>query len=388
MINSLLKDSHITLSKRIPNSSYSERCTYESSLKRTAPAHRMNNDNFNITVNKPAEISFSGFSCARDLESLESKSLKNLLNAAKTFIKNDKNIDSLDIKKLQKSTKNLIEKTLDAFQNPEKEALDGAVRKFLETESHNENVKTLLDDAKSVIKSSDKNIDYNSQEYKKVVKGYINEAVDVLHSVENPSRFRNWLYKNKGVKKFIIQAEKNQAVFSALFAAGLACFIRPATIIALPSKKNKENQKYAAAHSIGSGFIGYVFAIIVSSPIAKAVDKIAKNPTKFLGETKTEFFANKKVSVDVKKAIEIGETKRFSIARSYMNMIPEILTAVPKAVLTIALIPPILKYVFGLEKKSSKKDNITPITQNYTEINFKSADATKKKVFQNFMGGN
>jgi len=389
----LTQDFNKTHLKREPNSYHSERSACERRTESAATKSKV--DKCDITVNKPAEISFSGFSCAKDLESVEGLSLKRLINATKSFIKNDKSIDSSNSKEVHKATKSLIEKAIDFVHNPEAEAVDDSVKKFFETESNHENVKTLLDDAKSVIKSSDKEINYSSPEYKSAVKKYVNEAVDILHSVENPS----WIYKNKGVKKFLMNAEKSQAVFSALFAAGLACVLRPITIVSVPSKKNKEDQKYAAAHSIASGFIGYIFALIVSSPIAKAVDKIANNPENILGKEKTDFFENlndekkaerllKEAENGAKDVIKIGETKRFSIARSYMNMIPEIVTAVPKAIITISLISPILKYVFGLEKKSHKNNEAMPISQNYAAINFRSINSSKKKVFQNFMGGN
>ena len=45
-------------------------------------------------------------------------------------------------------------------------------------------------------------------------------------------------------------------------------------------------------------------------------------------------------------------------------MIPDtIVMGIPKALMTIALIPPILKYVFGLEKHSNKQTQKPDITQ-------------------------
>ena len=92
-------------------------------------------------------------------------------------------------------------------------------------------------------------------------------------------------------------------------------------------------------------------------------------------------------------------------------MIPSVVTAVPQAILTIALIPIVLKYIFGLEKKAHAAAKPTPLnpaqvpsqivvkqaiaeavsdkdsTKNsYSILNFKSASEPARKVFQNFMG--
>ena len=42
-----------------------------------------------------------------------------------------------------------------------------------------------------------------------------------------------------------------------------------------------------------------------------------------------------------------------------MKMGPDILIGIPRSIITIALIPPILKYVFGIEKKPKKMKQLT-----------------------------
>lgn len=49
----------------------------------------------------------------------------------------------------------------------------------------------------------------------------------------------------------------------------------------LSRPKNKEKDMKAAEHSISSGLIGYGFAILVFSPIKKALDKIKAHPEHF-----------------------------------------------------------------------------------------------------------
>lgn len=183
------------------------------------------------------------------------------------------------------------------------------------------------------------------------------------------------IYTNKAVKNFIAMAADSQAVFSAVFALGLTCLLRPAAIMALPgNKKNKDDKKYASAHSIASGIIGYAISIALFKPIANGMKKIAENPAEFIKK---------------KNSVFLKDTKAMNAATTYVNILPEALLAAPRAVVTVALIPPILKYVFGWEKKKpAKKEPIAnPMIKLDTALNFKSANLNDKKIFQNFSGG-
>jgi hypothetical protein len=62
-------------------------------------------------------------------------------------------------------------------------------------------------------------------------------------------------------------------------------------------------------------------------------------------------------------------SKNFTLTKKFMNMFPETILAAPRAILTIALIPPILKYVFGWEKK--KPNNDTQINKQTSSIKSK-----------------
>lgn len=180
------------------------------------------------------------------------------------------------------------------------------------------------------------------------------------------------LYQSKFLKDFFTMATQNQVVFNAAFSLILTCILRPATIVALPGK-NKDDKKYAAAHSVASGVIGYVLSCIIFNPIGAATKKIAKNPEKFLKPMKE--YLKTKANMDA--------------ATAYVKMLPETIIAPGRAIITIPLIPLILKYVFGWEKKP-KKDNKTtgvPMIENPAAVNFKSTNMIQSKAFQNFNGG-
>lgn len=186
----------------------------------------------------------------------------------------------------------------------------------------------------------------------------------------NANKFN--IHTSKWAKKFFKMAAENQVVFNAFFSLALTCILRPAAIMSLPGKKNKDDKKYAAAHSMASGVIGYALASMIFNPIKKGAEKIAKNPELFL--KKNAAYLKDKVNMDV--------------AKTYMKMIPENIVAPGRAIITVALIPPILKYVFGWEKKSKSQDkNVgVPLLENYAVINFKSNQEKSKKVFQSFTG--
>lgn len=155
------------------------------------------------------------------------------------------------------------------------------------------------------------------------------------------------LYTNPKLHKVLEFAANKQLVFDAAFALLLTCALRPASIMVLPSKKNQDDQKYAAAHSIASGVIGFAISNIVFTPISNAISKIKNKPTDYITD-------NALLSLDKGKTI-LNKT-----AKTYLDRIPDIVGSVPKGILTIALIPPILKYVFGWEKKKPEIKNAQP----------------------------
>jgi len=180
------------------------------------------------------------------------------------------------------------------------------------------------------------------------------------------------IYTSPRVKRFLELAHDNPAVFNAFFSLGLTCVLRPTSIMVLPSdKKHADDNKYAAAHSIASGIIAYALSVIILSPVSTSVKKIGGNLKELVKNPKLKYLKDKKA---------------FKVTGTMINMIPETLIAAPRAAITIALIPPILKYVFGWEKK--KKDNsINSFSNNYMAINFKGDNHTKSAAFKGVMGG-
>lgn len=363
MINSLLKDSHIAQPLQHSNFSKPGRSPQNSMAINEAREYSIlsANKKQGIIASKPADVSFRGPS---NINLSNEQCLKTLIEKTRKHI-GASVTKSKVIKMISEAADVVLGRKTNANQD-----LTNYVN------AHKDNIDEVITKSKALITDNGK----KSIEEKKLVSSVrenIKIATDLVHVGEKPSKFLT----SQRLKDWARRAAESPAVFESAYAAILACMIRPATIIALPSKKNKDDQKYAASHSIASGAIGYIAALLIYSPISAAVKKVEEKPTEFISPEKERFNY-------------LGELKdgklngsRFNVASKYFNMIPKFLVAVPLSIATIALIPPILKYVLGYKKSNDKKANIEQQIQDYSLINFKSSNEKQKKAFQNFTGG-
>ena len=241
------------------------------------------------------------------------------------------------------------------------------------------------------------------------------------NSVAAASSFMEKILKSGAFQWLTKFSGKHNIASSALIALFLAGLLRPAATVALPGKKDKDDKIYAAGHSMASAIVGFIFSTIVTSPLdsgskyiiqdaqkmskadfdklseaeirkiladqynmseneiqkcieenkaeAKIVRKFDKglkiitSKTDKLNELKRQL----KLTDDaaVKKALgdQIrGLDKHIKAIDTTMHNVVEWVIAVPRAALTIALIPLILKYVFHLEKKKKAQPAPQPET--------------------------
>lgn len=182
------------------------------------------------------------------------------------------------------------------------------------------------------------------------------------------------LYKSKSLHKTLKFANDHQLIFGASFALLITCILRPGAIMVAPSKKNKEDQKYASAHSIASGIIGFGISTLMFLPVENAIKRLKENPKEFITKNDSPLIT-----------IKDGKEVLKDAPRTYIERLPDILGAVPKGILTIALIPPILKYCFGYEKKKSQDQKSLKPVVDYSLLNFKSHNKNVKQSY--FAGG-
>ncbi len=171
----------------------------------------------------------------------------------------------------------------------------------------------------------------------------------------------------------------------ALVALVLATTLRPLAIMSLPGKKDKDDKIYASGHAIASGLIGFGFTSLLMYPLDKAAKLIKEGDSKIIAErfakvteeevnskslTKEHFLKDVKILGEkflnhfgefdsAGNLIKLHKNINVDGMEKIINMAPDtIVFGVLKAMLTIALIPPILKYVFGVEKKKKPEPAI------------------------------
>ena len=210
---------------------------------------------------------------------------------------------------------------------------------------------------------------------------------------ETATTFLDKILKSNWFGKFAKYSHDHNISTTALVALVLAGIMRPATIMALPGKKDKDDKTYAAGHSMASGIIGFVFSTILTSPFDESIKKVFDENGKFAGpklkalndkikEYKTQEKNNELTKEGLKNLKKL--VKKQEAMRTLLKNIPDWIIAVPRAMLTIALIPPILKYVFGLEKKKSDDKSKEQSAQQTVQT---KDDIIDKPVFAAFKGG-
>ena len=168
------------------------------------------------------------------------------------------------------------------------------------------------------------------------------------------------IYNSKILKKGLEFAADNSALFVATTSLVLSTAARPLAILSTP-KTDKENKKYAAAKSLASSAVGYLVMLAAATPLAKSIKKIDKNPSTYL---KSETI----------KTLQAGEqtllkSKKYGFATQLFKLGLGFLIAVPKSILTCALIPPFMEKIFKKDNSArSKEPTFTGLTKNIGKI--------------------
>lgn len=161
------------------------------------------------------------------------------------------------------------------------------------------------------------------------------------------------IYNSKMLKMGLEFAAKNSSLFTATVSLGFSTAARPAAILLTPDT-DKENKKYACAKSLSSSAAGYLLMLLGSVPVAKAVENIDKNPAKYL---KNKTIENLKQGEKI-----LSHSKKYKFATQLFKLGLGFVIAVPKSILTCALIPPIMAGIFHKktpDKNRNDNHNIT-----------------------------
>jgi len=165
------------------------------------------------------------------------------------------------------------------------------------------------------------------------------------------------IFKSKLFNDLLWGFENKTALAQNGVALVVAGGFRPATNILMANKEDRDDCYHAATHSISSALVGFGVTCSVMKPFTDAVKKFKNNPAKYLKPEMAGFYGLEELGPR-----KVQTSRMFKSTCKMTEMIPEIAIGVPKAMLTIALIPPILKYFFGIEKK--KHDNKPAVAEN------------------------
>ncbi len=167
------------------------------------------------------------------------------------------------------------------------------------------------------------------------------------------------ILKNKTLLKGLEKISEHGTSFTAGTSLIMSLSVRLLAINSTPDVE-KENKQYAMANSICSGLIKFGMVEAIALPIEKAVKNIDNNPQKFLKNSK-----------------HFAGTKAYKLVTQMFKLGTGFLMAIPKSMLTIALIPVIMDKLFNQKEKTKlntlpqntsiqKKNKNTNFTGNFT----------------------
>ena len=171
----------------------------------------------------------------------------------------------------------------------------------------------------------------------------LSDIIMKISSVQNaksPSHKGFW--NNKAVLKGLETISEHGTTFVAATTLAMAAGVRPIAIGLTPDVK-KENKQYAITNSIASGLIKFGMVEAIAIPVENAVKKIDKNPEKYLSP--------KAIKALQGSAKTLAESKNYKFATQVLKMGTGLATAIPKAMITVSLIPVLMNVLFPKKKK-------------------------------------
>ena len=178
---------------------------------------------------------------------------------------------------------------------------------------------------------------------------------------------------SKALEQVAEFAGKNSATFNAASSLVMAGVLRPAAIMALPAKNenDQKNKGNAAAHAIASAVIGFAITSVVMKPISAGLQKVMGNTEKYLPKMHEKMKANPQFEKNVNKVLSFG---------------PDILLAVPRALMTSALSGVVNKALFG-KKKGAEQPAAQQAQQVAQPASEPQQQVAQRPVLDNFKGG-
>ena len=115
------------------------------------------------------------------------------------------------------------------------------------------------------------------------------EVVKQLKNVADKEKKMDKVLKSD-VFNSILDLMSHEVFVQSAISAIICMALRPLTIMALPTKKDKQDNMYASAHSISSGAVGVIGSLLISVPFSKGIKYAQKN---YLKDMRPDILARK-----------------------------------------------------------------------------------------------
>jgi len=169
------------------------------------------------------------------------------------------------------------------------------------------------------------------------------------------NKITNKILTNKYLRKGLEKISEHGTSFAAGTSLVLSLGLRPFSIYNTPDVK-EENKFYAMANSISSGLIKFAMVEAIALPIENAIKRIDKNSKKYL-KTKIN-----------------PSARNYKFITQAMKLSAGLLVAIPKSVMTIALIPVIMDKMFLKTKE---------IPTIYTNLKKQDQKSKEQPIYNN-----
>ena len=199
-----------------------------------------------------------------------------------------------------------------------------------------------------------------------------------MRITNNNQKNFNGMLSNKHIIKSLETIAEHGASFTAGTSFFMSLVVRPVAINATPNVK-KENKQHASTSSFCSALMKLGIVEAVALPVENAIKKIDKNPKNFLNPNSI-----KRLAENNSKLID---SKSYRLATQILKLGTGFLTAIPKSMLTVALIPIMLDKLFQNNSKTTQPDKKIKKDLTFTGKDFIPKGVAKilnNERFQNF----
>lgn len=190
------------------------------------------------------------------------------------------------------------------------------------------------------------------------------------------NRIANNILTHKGLLKGLEKISEHGTSFAAGASLLMSLGVRTFSIYNTPDVK-KENKFYAMANSVCSGLVKFAMVESIAIPIENAVKRIDKNADKYLDKSTLKSFN--------------PNTRGYKFITQIIKLSTGLITAIPKSILSIALIPVVMDKVFHYNpfdeaKRAAQKFNLKNETSKFFSVEEQHPKDSVSPVFTGNIG--